>query len=275
LLFAAILVVWLGLAGPIFSDAAMRGWYDVLKDWQTLLAALTALAAALIAARPVWKQLAIGHSQTLQRSYEQLSERSLHLHKEREALYNLTSAIDIMVKALAALPDLNPIGGITADIVLSVVGPHNYLTETVKIYKSELGPVWGSAARAFPKSLLHPSIADKVYPYVMRGELDEAVFAAFKAVEVAVRAAGNYGPRDIGVPLMRLAFDANNGPLTDYTQPHAEREALCHLFAGAIGSYKNPHSHRTVALTDPREAQQQVMLATHLLSIVDARRQRP
>jgi hypothetical protein len=47
------------------------------------------------------------------------------------------------------------------------------------------------AARAFPKSLLHLSIADKVYSYLMRGELDEAVFAAFKAVEVAVRAAGN------------------------------------------------------------------------------------
>jgi hypothetical protein len=63
-----------------------------------------------------------------------------------------------------------------------------------------------------------------------------------------------------------------HGPLTDQNQTEAEREALCHLFAGAIGSYKNPHSHRTVALTDPREAQQQVMLATHLLSIVDARR---
>jgi hypothetical protein len=49
-----------------------------------------------------------------------------------------------MVNALARLPDLNPVGGITADIVLSVEGPHNYLTETVKIYKSELGPVLGS-----------------------------------------------------------------------------------------------------------------------------------
>lgn len=127
------------------------------------------------------------------------------------------------------------------------------------------------AARAFPKSLLHPSIADKVYSCLTRAELDEAVFAAFKAVEVAVRTAGNYSAKDIGVPLMRRAFDPKNGPLTDQSQPEAEREALCHLFAGAIGSYKNPHSHRTVALTDPREAQQQVMLATHLLSIVDAR----
>jgi len=106
----------------------------------------------------------------------------------------------------------------------------------------------------------------------MRGELDEAVFAAFKAVEIAVRTAGKYGATDIGVPLMRRAFDPKNGPLSDQNQTEAEREALCNLFAGAIGSYKNPHSHRTVALTEPREAQQQVILATHLLSIVDARR---
>src|ERR1019366_6923113 len=144
LMLTVILVVWIGLAGPVFSDATMRGWYDVLKDWQTLLAALVALVAALVAARPVWKQLAIGRSQTLQRYYEQLSARSIHLHKEREALYNLTSAIDTMAKALAALPDLNPIGGITANIVLSIEGPHNYLNETVRTYKSELGPVWGS-----------------------------------------------------------------------------------------------------------------------------------
>ena len=143
LLLAAILTSWLGLAGPLFSDVTTRGWYDFLKDWQTLIAALIALAAALVAARPVWKQLAISRAQTLQRSYEQLAARSTHLHKEREALYNLTTAIDIMARALAALPDLNPIGGITPNIVLSVEGPHNYLTETVKIYKSELGPVWG------------------------------------------------------------------------------------------------------------------------------------
>lgn len=128
------------------------------------------------------------------------------------------------------------------------------------------------AAAAFPKTLLHPSIADKVWLSLARGDLDEAVFAAFKAVEESVRTAGGFGPNDIGVDLMRRAFKIKTGPLTNPNQPEGEQDALSHLFAGAIGSYKNPHSHRTVSITDPREAQEMVMLASHLLRIVESRK---
>ena len=124
----------------------------------------------------------------------------------------------------------------------------------------------------FPKALLHPSIADEVWIDLARGDLETAVFKSFRAVEIAVRAAGNFADTDIGTQLMRKAFDKATGPLADPQQPEAEREALAHLFAGAIGSYKNPHSHRTITINDTGEAQEMVILASHLLRIVDARR---
>lgn len=45
-----------------------------------------------------------------------------------------------------------------------------------------------------------------------------------------------------------------------------------HLFAGAVCFYKNLHSHRAVPMEDFDEAIEIVMLTSHLLRIVDARR---
>ena len=70
---------------------------------------------------------------------------------------------------------------------------------------------------------------------------------------------------------MRKAF-GEDGPLTDMTAEKGERERRSDLFAGAIGSYKNPHSHRDVHMEDPEEALEIILLANHLLRIVDARK---
>jgi uncharacterized protein (TIGR02391 family) len=127
-------------------------------------------------------------------------------------------------------------------------------------------------AKLLPRDLLHAHIAEKIWPLFIRGEYDTAVFQAFKEVEVAVRTAGRFATTDLGVKLMRNAFDPQNGPLTDKTSAESERQALSDLFAGAIGSYKNPGSHRHVSIDAP-EAVEMIILASHLLKIVDSRKQ--
>lgn len=52
--------------------------------------------------------------------------------------------------------------------------------------------------------------------------------------------------------LLRAAFNPSGGPLTDATAEAGEKQARSALFAGAIGSYKNPHSHRDVDLSEPK-----------------------
>ena len=117
-------------------------------------------------------------------------------------------------------------------------------------------------AKSFPKELIHKSIRDKVWLTFLRGDYDTAVFQAFKEVEVTVRSAAGLSEKEIGTKLMRKAFDPETGTLSDKSQEFGERDALAHLFAGAIGSYKNPQSHRTVEIKDSNEAIEMILLAT-------------
>lgn len=116
----------------------------------------------------------------------------------------------------------------------------------------------------------HPMIPRNVWSSFSQGAYDSAVFEAFKQVEIAVRRAGGYADDDIGTKLMRQAFHVDTGNLTNQDRQKAEKQACSDLFAGAIGYYKNPRSHREVEIT-AKEAIEVITLASLLLWIVDSR----
>ena len=147
----------------------------------------------------------------------------------------------------------------------------HFLTRRGKQLKNRKGLAAYANSVLLPRATLHPAIVESCWPAFIRGDYDTAVFQAFRELEVAIRNAGAFKPEDYGVVMARKAFHETNGLLTDHSKPAAEREALANLMAGALGSYKNPHSHRKVQL-GAEEASEMVVLSSHLLKIVESRR---
>ena len=146
----------------------------------------------------------------------------------------------------------------------------HFITRRGKRLKNREGLAGYVNSVLLPRRLVHPAILETAWPAFLRGDYDTAVFQAFRELEVNIRDAGGFKAEDYGVSLVRRAFHDSSGPLTDNSKPAAEREALANLMVGAIGSYKNPHSHRRVAL-DAEEACEMLLLASHLLKIVQTR----
>jgi uncharacterized protein (TIGR02391 family) len=178
---------------------------------------------------------------------------------------------EILVALIEAWAWLDGQGLLVHDPRQATSGGGWTLSRRAQQLAKEPEPYRAFSARRISKEALHPAIRKDVWALYHRGKYDTAVFEAMKAVEVAVREASGLAAKYIGAPLMRRAFDVNGGPLTEATKP-AERQSLSDLFVGTIGTYKNAQSHRKVGLDDPDEAAGIVMLANHLLRIVDGRR---
>jgi uncharacterized protein (TIGR02391 family) len=115
---------------------------------------------------------------------------------------------------------------------------------------------------------LHPTIEIEARSQFLMGRYDLAAFAAMKAVEVRVRELIEASDSLLGVKLMRSAF-ADGGRLRDPDLDPGEQVARMEVFAGAIGLFKNPTSHRDVQFDDATEAAEVVLLADLLMRMLD------
>jgi uncharacterized protein (TIGR02391 family) len=135
----------------------------------------------------------------------------------------------------------------------------------------ELGPSDHIFSDTRATELVHPRLQDALRE-MDRGmeHYADAIFKAFREVEISVRQASGLQEELVGVPLVRAAFAYPNGRLTVPGMPEAEALSVQHLFAGAIGYLKNPSSHRRVDEIDGKRTLRLILFASELINIVES-----
>ena len=124
------------------------------------------------------------------------------------------------------------------------------------------------ATNPFSLDHLHPKIREKCEDHFLTGKFDDAVMNACKVVEVHTRELAKLKETDIGVNLMMKAFTPDK-PILKYSDVKGEQEALMFLFAGFIGVFKNPQSHRFIDIKDPAVAFEVLNFANQLCRILE------
>jgi len=127
-----------------------------------------------------------------------------------------------------------------------------------------------SPAQGFRMSFasFHTKIVQRCQVPFETGQYDDAIFNAMKAVEEEVRARISANPTDIGVALISKAMTPKS-PLLTFSSVDAEQEAAHFLYRGAIGSFKNPLSHRFLDSSDPVKTFECLALASLLMRMLD------
>lgn len=158
----------------------------------------------------------------------------------------------------------------------ALIGPHTSNTASVWVRLTREGRRVAAEANPMPSLWARERLAGdmaaqlerRVRPIFNLGDHETAAFAAMKEVEVEVRRLARLDESVLGVDLMRQAFRPQGGPLADPSAHRGEQVALMDFFSGAIGTFKNPSSHRTVHFADPVEAAEVVQVADLLLRLL-------
>lgn len=119
-----------------------------------------------------------------------------------------------------------------------------------------------------PESYIHPIIVKKCFSLLKNNEYESAILQAFKAIETAIRKKIKAPPDQFGERLIKLAFNPENGKLTNLKLPKSERFAFCNYITGAFSYYRNPSSHRDIDL-DFITAFDKIVVASDLLKAVE------
>jgi uncharacterized protein (TIGR02391 family) len=148
-------------------------------------------------------------------------------------------------------------------------GVFRIITERGKSALREQTTVGQQDATKYLSQPLHPSNDQAVRRAFQDGDLDHAVFSAFREVEISVRDAGGFPNSKHGTDLMRAAFKADGGKLIGPNLDRGEQNGIADLYAGAIAVFKNPSSHRRVQYTNQAIAAKAIFLADLLLDMLD------
>jgi uncharacterized protein (TIGR02391 family) len=118
---------------------------------------------------------------------------------------------------------------------------------------------------------LHPRIEKQARGPWNEGDFATAIFNSAREIEIAVGEQLPPQKRKLyGVDVANAAFGKDK-PLTDPNQDPGEQEGTRALFAGYIGTFKNPGSHRHFEPDDPVQAAEIIRTADLLIRMLDDR----
>jgi uncharacterized protein (TIGR02391 family) len=121
---------------------------------------------------------------------------------------------------------------------------------------------------------LHRLIRERCTEPFLAKSFDHAIMDAMKVVEDEVRSRSRAQPTSVGVQLMTETMKGPK-PIFKLSDVEAEQDSAYFLFRGAIGFFKNPHSHRFISTNDAGHTFEILMFASLLLRLLDSADKNP